>query len=204
MNTSTIPPIIIPAVAVACITAFAAVLPTASASAQSDSAAIAELRDINPDLAAAEICYENEDWEGAVDAYENGFNGSGATFWHLHNYAYALLQTDRYAQAERALAYIIRHDSTDALAWFNRGIARTLMDHDHAALRCFERSAYLRPQDPDAWLLVGLTALRLDNYRRAWEAFDILVQMDEEDAAYLHDSIVRAERWYNDPLREIW
>lgn len=151
-------------------------------------------------LADADRHFENEQWERAVNAYDEAKHHSSFTMHDLHNLSYALIRLSRYERAARILRDIVDIDAEDGLAHYNLGVIYLRSRRYTLAVRAFETAAWLMPSEPDAWYLLAYAAINNDDFTRAWEVLDILIVLDENDAMDVFETLVEAERDREDPL----
>ena len=90
--------------------------------------------------------------------------------WTIARLAYWYLDRGRFQEAETLARGLLALDRSDGLAWKYYAEARCQQDDYDEAVRGFSEAARLNEEDPEIWMRLGDTLLRLqrtDEARRA-------------------------------------
>jgi|GEM_PF-3099414 len=111
----------------------------------------------------------------AQDDPLDGFVYDGSVLEQSLQEAGELIDRERYDEAARLLEDVIDVDSTVAYAYFLRGVAAYYQDSTADAATWFRRATERDSADPSAWLWMGYSMLRLEEYDLAeWCSLEAL------------------------------
>jgi tetratricopeptide (TPR) repeat protein len=84
--------------------------------------------------------------------------------------------------------------STDAEAYFRRGIVLGEAEDHRQAIKCFTQVIQLKPDDPNAYYNRGVAHNKIGNYKRAIKDFTETVRLDANySIAYIYRGYIYAE-----------
>ena len=115
---------------------------------------------------------EQERYQEAVDAYEEGLRHAPGVTQAWYNKGTALGELGDYREALEALNQALRLNPNYADAWHNKGIALTRLGKREEALNAFEQTRALNPDDALPWLCIGSVLLAQKKTGSALTAFE--------------------------------
>jgi tetratricopeptide (TPR) repeat protein len=132
--------------------------------------------------------YKNDQDGQAAEAFQQAIKlNPDLAEAHLRlGMAYAALERkpesdESYKKAVELFKKRIQADSKDADAFFNLGLAQSLLHQDEDAVRAFRQATRLKSDNEEAFYQLGMSEIRLAHYPEAISALQKALELDPED-----------------------